>query len=426
MALMTPSRAQFRPLPAWVTTPVEVVTLAALSFALGGCGTAAQSASASSPGTASPEATLPSSASATPSGASPSVRSPSDAPTQAWTGVTVPGDGTGWDTAASVARGRERYLVLGWHYEPNPHIGYNGGPRLWESADGASWESVGAPPEFDGTLGPSIWLVAAPSGEFLLFGNSYDAQNVLRPLVMSSADGESWQAERVDLPSQLYLTRVVAGPKGYLLAGRDDEGRIGGLWLSSDGLAWHPVYALTQTDTTYEVITDIGAGKDGFVAVGVGGVAGGDSAFFALASADGSNWYRADEPYPVDDGHAGVAVVAPIGGDWVATGGWGGSLGRFWRSADGLRWEQAGDLEQPPSGSGPILVSAGSRLFYSYWDVPIGEPGGWTSSDGITWTSLDLGAGGVLAGAFHDESGFLVMGSTVVDEDQADATFWRP
>jgi hypothetical protein len=336
--------------------------------------------------------------------------------------VTVPGEGTGWDTVAAVVRGGERYLALGWHYEPNPHIGYNGGPRLWASTDGVTWESGRVPKELV-TLGPSASLVAAPSGEFLLFGNTFDASNVLRPIVMSSADGANWQRVAVDLPTQLYLTRVVAGPKGYLLAGRDEG--PGGLWLSSDGRAWHSVYTLTQTATTYEVITDIGAGDDGFVAVGEAGVSNGESAFFALASGDGSTWFRTEEPFPAEEGHAGVAVVAPLGGDWVATGGWGGTVGRFWRSANGLDWEQAGSVAEAPPGN-PVLVSAGGELFYSAWDVPVGTPGGWTSADGVTWTSLDLGADGVLAGAFHDDIGLLLMGTSVVNDGRADATFWRP
>jgi hypothetical protein len=402
-----------------------VAAAAVLSIALAACGTA-QSAPTTSFDSATREVTAPSllSASPTPTTRSSSTASASDAPNPSWTRVTLPGEGSGWDTVAAAARGRERLLALGWHYEPNPHVGYNGGPRLWTSADGVAWESIRAPTEFQ-SLGPSGSLVAAPNGDFLLLGNSYDANNVLRPLVMSSADGVSWHAEPVDLPSQLYVARAVAGPKGYLLAGRQDDGS-GGLWLSSDGLAWHRVHTLTQTDTTYEVITDIGAGDDGFVAVGVTGVPNGESTYFALASGDGRAWIRSEDPFSTNDGHADVAVVAPIGGDWVATGGWGGTLGRFWRSADGLHWEPAGVLEEAPSGSGPILVSAGGQLFFSFWDVPVGQPGGWTSTDGGAWTSLGLGPDGVLAGAFHDDRGLLLLGSTVVTEDQADATFWRP
>jgi hypothetical protein len=284
----------------------------------------------------------------------------------------VPAEPAGWDTAGAVARGRDGYLALGWHYEPNPHIGWNGGPRLWGSADGVAWEPLPVPAEFQ-SLGPSHSLLTSPSGEFLLFGNSYDADNVLRPMVMRSSDGLSWEVQPVDLPSRLYLTQVVSGPQGYLLAGRDDG--PGGLWLSAEGLTWRSVHALTQTATTYETITDIGAGEDGFVAVGVTGVPNGESEHFALASADGVTWFQSDGPFPADDGYAAGAVVAPIGGDWVATGGWGGSLGRFWRSSDGLRWEQAGALDDAPSGSGPILVSAGDQLFYSFWDVPVGQPG---------------------------------------------------
>jgi hypothetical protein len=343
--------------------------------------------------------------------------------------VTIPGEGIGWDTVTTVVRARDRYLALGWHYEPNPHFGYNGAQRLWVSKDAVAWERAPVPTELEGTSGKAVALVSTPDGEFLLFSNSYDTENVLRPIVLRSADGLSWNAERVDLGSQLYLTRVAAGPKGYLLAGRDDvdgPGGPGGLWLSSDGLAWHPVHALTQTDTTYEVITDIGAGDDGFVAVGIAGVRDGVSSFFALASGDGSTWFRSDEPFPADEGHAGIAFVAPIGGDWVATTGWTGTATHFWRSANGLQWEPAGVIEQAPPIN-PVLVSAGDRLFYSNaaTEVPIGQPGGWTSADGVSWTEVDLGADGVLVGAFGDDAGSLLLGSAIVSDGRADAAFWR-
>lgn len=340
--------------------------------------------------------------------------------------MTVPGEGIGWDTVAAVVRGRDRYLALGYHYEPNPHIGYNGGQRLWASEDGLAWAPAAVPTELEfGALGRVTSLVATPSGEFLLFGNAHDAENVLRPVVMRSADGLSWTAEHVDLPSHLYLTRVVVGPKGYLLTGRDDG--PGGLWLSADGLAWRSVHALTQTDTTYDTITDIGAGEDGFVAVGITGVRDGASTYFALASGDGSTWFRADGPFPADDGHASIAFVAPVGGNWVATTGWTGSATQFWRSANGLQWERAGVLEQAPPIN-PVLTSAGDQLFYSNTaaEVPVGQPGGWTSADGDTWTEVDLGADGVLAGAFADEAGLLLVGSLIVTDDRADAVFWRP
>ena len=358
--------------------------------------------------------------------ATPSIRPDvaSDHPDPVSGRVTVPAEPAGWDTAATVVRGSDRYLALGWHYEPNPHIGWNGGPRLWGSADGAVWEPLPVPAELEG-LGQSNSLVTSPSGDFLLFGNSYDAQNVLRPVVMRSSDGLTWEVQAIDLPSRLHLTRVVSGPQGYLLAGREDG--PGGLWLSADGLAWRSVHALTQTATTYETITDIGAGDDGFVAVGVTGVLGtGKSTHFALASADGATWFQSDGPFPAHDGNAAIAFVAPIGGDWVATSGWTGTAAQFWRSSDGLRWEQAGALEVAPSGSGPILVSAGSQLFYSIWDVPVGQPGGWTSADGVTWTPVDLGPDGVLAGAYQDDRGLMLVGAVVVSDDRADAAFWRP
>lgn len=339
--------------------------------------------------------------------------------------MTVPGEGIGWDTVGAVVRGGGHYLALGWHYEPSPPIGYNGGPRLWASTDGVAWERIGVPTGLE-SLGQAVSLVATPTGEFLLFGNSYDdAANVLRPIALRSADGLSWEAIPVELPSGLHVTRVVSGPKGYLLAGRDDG--PGGLWLSADGIAWRSVHELTPSDTRYEDITDIGAGDDGFVAVGIAGVPSGESAAFALASSDGVTWIRSDDPFPTDERHAGTALVAPMGGDWVATIGWTGASTRFWQSANGLQWQQAGIIDGAPPIN-PVLASAGSQLFYSNTatEVPVGQAGGWTSADGVTWTPVDLGLDGVLAGAYEDDRGLILVGAVVVSDDRADAAFWRP
>jgi hypothetical protein len=39
---------------------------------------------------------------------------------------------------------------------------------------------------------------------------------------------------------------------------------------------------------------------------------------------------------------------------------------------------------------------------------------------------VNLGLNGVLAGAFDDDDGLLLVGSLVVSDDRAEAAFWRP
>jgi len=396
--------------------PIILSAVAAIALVLAACATAEVEKSSEVVGSqrVSPTPSHPERSSAS--------ASPADSSDLSLGRVTIPGEPVGWDTASVIVRGSDRYLALGWHLEPANEVGYGGGGRLWTSPDGTAWERLELPAEL-GTAG-LVSLVATPRKEFLLFGNAYDAENVLRPIVMRSADGHRWEVEEVDLPSRLYLTRVVSGPKGYLLAGRDDG--PGGLWLSADGLAWRSVQVLTQTTTTYESITDIGAGDDGFVAVGVTGAIDGDSTNFVLASADGVTWIRSNNPFPIGERHAPPALVAPIGGDWVATTTSIGTATRFWRSANGLQWESASVLGGVAPVS-PILASAGDRLFYSSTatQAPVGEPGGWTSDDGVSWTRVDLGPDGVLAGAYEDDRGLILAGAVIVSAHRADAAFWR-
>jgi hypothetical protein len=57
--------------------------------------------------------------------------------------------------------------------------------------------------------------------------------------------------------------------------------------------------------------------------------------------------------------------------------------------------------------------------------VPVSDSGAWASADGVTWTPVDLGPDGVVAGACDDDDGLLLLGSLVVSDDRADAAFWR-
>ena len=99
----------------------------------------------------------------------------------------------------------------------------------------------------------------------------------------------------------------------------------------------------------------------------------------------------------------------------------------FWRSANGLQWELAGVLDGVATVT-PMLASTGDRLFYSGTarNAPVGEPGGWASADVGTWSTVDLVTGGVLAGAYEDDRGLILVGAVVVSDDRADAAFWHP
>jgi hypothetical protein len=194
-----------------------VAAVALVSFVLAGCGTdlgTSPTNEASPPPVTAPSSPTPS---PTQPDASSAPASPADGTDTEWARVTVPVEGIGWDTATAVVRGGDRYLALGRHFEPNPHIGYDGAGRLWASTDGMAWESVGLPADIE--YGNLVSLVATPAGEFLLFANSYDAESVLRPIVLRSTDGLAWDVEPVDLPSRLYLTRVVSRSK-RISAGR--------------------------------------------------------------------------------------------------------------------------------------------------------------------------------------------------------------
>ena len=78
------------------------------------------------------------------------------------------------------------------------------------------------------------------------------------------------------------------------------------LWFSADGRSWEKVRQLRDG------FFGMDAGDEGFVVAGTQGPYGQPFAPFAIASADGREWFEASSP-PND-----MVSVAAIEGDWLA------------------------------------------------------------------------------------------------------------
>jgi hypothetical protein len=118
---------------------------------------------------------------------------------------------------------------------------------------------------------------------------------------------------------------------------------------------------------------------------------------FAFASADGREWFETAAPFgPDDQAYVWTVGVSSFGGDWLATLGRRGAPTSLWSSADGLSWSETGSLDHPEGG----LATAG--LFDEVLDELIlapnatvtfeGQPGIWSSTDGMAWSPIDMGA----------------------------------
>jgi hypothetical protein len=271
---------------------------------------------------------------------------------------------------------------------------------VWLSSDGSSWELL--PPSGVFARAYLTHVVVASDGSTLIFGRIEDVSNTFDEVPLAtweSADGRSWRRSQLALPPDLMSVRVVAGDKGYLLAGIRFglESLRHELWLSADAHTWDLVRESPPIGigTAYQDIGSVAAGREGFVAAGLR-----ESAPYVIASGDGRAWFEAA---PVL-GLGQVPAIAPLAGDWIMARGLMNGPVPIWFSRTGLDWEQVAAFG---TDSEPFelesLVSVGERVFAQL--SVLGEhpailaAGVWSSADGTTWEEVNAASDVFLGGA---------------------------
>jgi hypothetical protein len=372
-----------------------------------------------------------------PGTASPSPSpSPSPAPATAdlaWVRTaSFPVEG-GLSWVDDVTRLQNRYVAVGVEFvehlpvfgRPPPHEA-----RAWTSADGRSWQPVDLGPGFENVQ--LRRLIQRADGTLLALGARGIADEFgiseTEPAAWTTADGLSW--DEVEPPLGGPLSDVEQGLKGVLaVVIPSPSSDVHEVWLSADGLAWERVHSL---EADY---VDIGAGDEGFVAVGWrGGEEGGP---FAIASADGRAWVDGETP-----SFSRFLEVASHGGDWIVVDDPGGTA-PTWFSANGLAWAAHGEIpfrtielddnyecreyRSQLTSAGPWLVTT-SELTY-----PCSESGfmvhgtQYLSVDGATWLPMPLAegtpgenrSGSSVGAALATDHGLILVG-----EENGAAAFW--
>jgi hypothetical protein len=383
--------------------PARVALIGLLLFALVGCRAAAQ------PTTSSLPSSVPSAAATTSGSSAPSETPLASIATGAglqWTEVGSFGEAGTAEYATGVTRGAGGFVAVGNHYDDPPIDGFGPiGPhegRIWVSPDGRSWADVTPPDTFADAVLEHILTLSDDSlvaiGRVTVPVGNDPPDGDLEPLAAwESADGLIWRRVDSGLPPASAAQDVEQGRKGSLAALRAADGSVSQLWLSTDGRHWEQVYATVAG----EVLTDIGAGLEGFIAAGYSGQ--GDTAeSFVIASSDGRDWIRSHSP-PVD-----ALRVAPLGADWIAIspGSLSDAMSPVWFSTNGLEWSKVGTLaletirgditclEYPArldSAAGWLVVSmvlsgCGEAAFVNYGRALI-------SLDGVSWDVLPYSEG---------------------------------
>lgn len=266
--------------------------------------------------------------------------------------------------------------------------------QVWTSRDGATWSAV---PLGGGSGDQSLTRVAAGPLGFLATGD--DSQPGRRvPALWWSSDGTSWSRAGLG-PGTPFSTGqsirgVAVGRLGMVAVGTiDTSGDVDAMaWFSADGATWRtvPLGAAGFTGPATQAANAVTATADGFVAVG--NDAGAERRFaVAWTTADGVTWRRQPPSpdmaeLPTGDSTRGVSAEAIAGsGPVVAVGG--GYALQVWTSPDGRRWTR----EEPPShearsGDGAVVATDGSGRAML---VRTGGGGLWYRPPGAAWASVD-------------------------------------
>jgi hypothetical protein len=307
----------------------------------------------------------------------------------------------------------------------------DGHPAIWRRAADGSWTLISASssavsqrPGTDSLLGvahgPAGWIAVGAA----------DSQGSQQPVVLTSADGATWQAvnSAAFTAPGISVMGVTASQNGYVVVGRQmSNGRtFAAMWWSGDLRNWTGgsnggLDGRLKSSAVYAV----GATATGFVAAGTHG-----GCHTIWTSADGKNWSVYDVPRPPGATDALLQQVA-VNGTRVVTAGYvvdkAGDAPVVVVSADsGKTWRQI--LLSAPGGVGAVatLTAAGNGFVAAGMAGPAGAQHAvtWSSPDGITWSAATpVSAGQITA---LSAVGAVVSGAAQRGAEPSVVTFAAP
>ncbi|MFI0450840.1 hypothetical protein [Actinomadura sp. 6N118] len=313
-------------------------------------------------------------------------------------------------------------------------VGSAGGDAaLWSTQDGKSWTAgkgsgtALARPGFqmllDVTGGKSGWLTVG-----------FDDSVPRRPIVLTSADGATWQAMDGDAqfkPEKDALTTFAAasGPAGYVIVG--DEGLSATTWFSADLKKWERgkgigSNALAAQPNSNRWMRSAAGGSFGYVAVGgvrdpnVGDAPADRPAVWT--SADGKQWTLQQPQLPGGLREGFLSHVAAKGNTLVAAGTattGSANMPLAYVSTDGGKtWRES---KMPaPDGVAGIDVTALTETSKGFTATGVtGRQGAtdvvsWTSADGVSWTPSKPGGDGLDGDGDQQITGLAALSDTLL------------
>ncbi len=290
----------------------------------------------------------------------------------------------------------------------------DGYPAVWQRTPGGAWHLVS-----------SLSLVSAYPGLTALTSVTYGdsgwlAVGVPGPVVLTSANGTTWQRARGGIEKdlgQVSAVAVAAGAAGYSVVGQPAGASAADVWWSRNLTSWTKAQDMNVMSGPIQVLA-VAADPGGFVSAGSH-----DSQPAVWTTSDGRLWTTIDLAPPAGASSAVLQRIAINGNHVVALGQEikaDGAVPFAEQSSDGgASWRQA-----PFSPPGPNTVitalTADSGGFTAAGQY--GEPGQqtvvtWTSGTGLTWTPAQVsglrgGGSQAVTALVSSGSGVTGIGST--------------
>ncbi|MDW5323217.1 hypothetical protein [Plantactinospora sp. KLBMP9567] len=304
-------------------------------------------------------------------------------------------------------------------------------PAAWTSTDGVTWAAMRLEPKGYYGRRSVLYSAACRDGRVAILGDKPGGAhgNPRASSWRQLPDGSLVEVEaRFELyggPTAVNVARLVAGPRGYLIAGNRSSGVAS--WVSADAGEFEIMEGVPELATDGRGTTwgfDAVATAQGWLMVGGILPPGGriDRDPLGWTSSDGRTWQR--DPVPATEAYEELQRVVVLAGTPVTVGLRGREFGVWRRGPQG--WESAGAFGTHGSAGAPavgalavtgdgLLAAVSDGTSYSLWS------GG---DEGRAWRPV-TGPVPMPAGADRDVSVFAVADQVLLAvDDGREAALW--